>query len=263
MKKFLKIATAVILLISISCAIAGCSTKNLKKTEFADDKFIQSVAKGLEARWNLSDKNEDKETTVEMMKSYIQAELDQLTGYETAKFEDTKLQEKAIKYINCLKDSKEHIEYYFSDKTEDNNKWQKIYDTRTLLIKDFAENYNLTVSGKYQSYLDEFIANGKTVETETEEKEAIEGLVSALEFKVTKDEYGYKTYKAILNNTTDYNIKTLCVEINLLDKNGVIINTTSVYAENVKKGQKAYMEFSTDDKFDKMELILDYYEIEE
>ena len=52
------------------------------------------------------------------------------------------------KYINVLNDSLENVEYYFA--SDGYEKWQESYDQRTMLIKDFADNYELTVSDKYQ-----------------------------------------------------------------------------------------------------------------
>lgn len=239
----------------------GCTSET--ETQYADEAFIQSMAKGLEARWKLATKDEGKLTndTIESTITCIQAELDQLTQYESARFEDTKLQEKAIKYINCLKDSKENVSYRFSDDYDEYEKWQEIYKTRTVLIKDFVENYGLTVSKEYQSTLDEFLAKGKSVEKSKNEKTAIQKLVTSLEFKQTKNEYDWKMYEATLENTTEYDIKSLQIDVSLLDKEGTILETRYVFAENVSKGQKAKLKFDTNTDFEKLELILDYYEI--
>ena len=53
--------------------------------------FIKSMNKRLEARWALTDKASDEAETKEYMEKSIKAELDQLTPYESAKFENTKL----------------------------------------------------------------------------------------------------------------------------------------------------------------------------
>ena len=98
------------------CGLFGCSSSSTEEVHYADQDFIQSMSKGLEARWALTDqKNPDETETIKDMQSYIQAELDQLTQYESATFEDTKLQEQALRYINVLKDSYENVNYALSD----------------------------------------------------------------------------------------------------------------------------------------------------
>lgn len=99
--------------------------------------------------------------------------MDAVSGYESKKYKDTKLQEKALKYINCLKDSMEHVNYFVSDNVDEIEKWEEIVEEREMLVKDFVENYGLSVSKKYQDTLDEFVANGKTAEQKQEKEEIV------------------------------------------------------------------------------------------
>lgn len=260
MKKILLSLLVLSLVFSIGL-MTGCGSSSSDEVKYADQDFIKSMSKGLEARWALTQKATDDESTIEEMQSYIQAELDQISQYESATFEDTKLQEKALRYINVLKDSYENANYSLSDK--DYDKWQAYIDERAVLIKDFVDNYGLTVSSKYQATLDEFLANGQAVESQNAQKEAINNLVSGLDFEVTKEEYGWKTYSATLENTTDYDITDLSLEINLLDGEGVIVETAYADANNVKKGQKAKLEFETDAKFEKLEPTVSWFEVAE
>lgn len=238
--------------------LSACSTSS-DEPSYSDKAFINSLAKGLENRWAIIDKHgEDHTETVQDFKDYIQAELDQVEQYQSAAFEDTTLQEKALAYINVLKDSMENVDYAFSD--TDYQKWSDIYDKRTIMIKDFVDNYGLTVSSKYQDELDGIVANGKTAGVQSDQKAAIEKLISGLDFELVEDDYGWKKYEAVLENTTGYDIEKLDLDVSLLDKDGVIIETQYAYAENVSKGQKARLKFETDQDFEKYEIILSYFE---
>ena len=261
MKKLLITILALALLFSMGL-LSGCSSSSSDdEVKYADQDFIKSMQKGLEARWALTNKAPDGPGTIEEMQSYIQAELDQVEQYGSATFEDTKLQEKALKYINVLKDSYENAGYSLSDK--DYDKWQEYIDERAVLIKDFADNYGLTVSDQYQANFDEFLANGEAVNTRSEQEKAVKKLVKKLDFKVVEDDgYGWKTYEAILDNTTEYEIKDLSLEINLLDEDGIIIDTMYTDANNVAKGQKAKMSFETDKSFKKLKKIISWFEVE-
>lgn len=238
--------------------LTGCSSSNEKKAAYSDNEFIMNLAKGLEARWDISDKNEGKDDTVQVMKDYIQAELSQIEKYTSATFKDSVLQEKAIKYINLLKSSKENINNYFAS---DNEKWQEIFDQRAILLKDFVDNYKLKVNSKHQSKLDLLVSNGKTVAENASKETELKKLIKTLKFKKTKDEYGLQTYEAVLENTTPYNIKNLFLDISLLDKNGVIVSTEYASVENVSIGKKARVKFDTTDKFDKYEVVLSSYDL--
>ena len=143
----------VLLIAVLSVAMLSACSSSSDEPSYSDKAFISSLAKGLEARWAIIDKNgEDHEDTVQDYKDFIQAELDQVEKYQSAAFEDTTLQEKALAYINVLKESMENVDYAVSD--TDYDKWSEVYDKRTIMIKDFVDNYGLTVSSKYQDELD-------------------------------------------------------------------------------------------------------------
>lgn len=253
------IITLIIMIVASLSLLASCSSGSSDEPQYADKDFIKSVEKGLEARWKLQDSQGDS-NTVEDMREALQTELDAVASYQTAEFEDSVLQEKALKYINILNDCMDNVEYYGSD--DQYQKWLDVYDQRTIIIKDFVDNYGLTVSDKYKENLDELVANGKTAGAQAEQKEAIEKLVKGLNFELKENEYGWKKYEAVLENTTDYDIKSLSLDIGLLDSDGVIVETAYGDVQNVSKGQKAKVEFETDAEFEKIEPVVNYFEAE-
>ena len=238
--------------------LVSCSSTSSDEPHYADQDFIKSVSKGLEARWKLQAEQSDS-NTLESMKEAVQTELNAVEEYKTAAFEDSVLQEKALKYINVLNNCLENVEYFVS--SNDYDKWTAIYNERTILIKDFVDNYGLTVSDKYQDSLGQLVSDGKSAGEQAAQREAMENIVNNLEFKMKEDSYGYKTYEAILENTTDYEISTLSLDISLLDAEGVIVETAWASVENVSKGQKARLEFSTEAEFDKMQPTIDWFEV--
>lgn len=259
MKKKLSVVLMLITVLAIALMTA-CSSSGSGEVKYSDEDFIKSVGKGLEARWKLQDNQKDS-STVASMREAIQTELDAVSEYKTATFEDSVLQEKALKYINILNDSLANVDYYGS--TTDYDKWTEVYDQRTIILKDFVDNYGLKVSSTYQTNLDEIAANGKTAGDNADRKEAIEKIVKDLKFEVVEDDgYGWKTYEAVLENTTDYTIKHLSVNVNLLDSDGVIADTAYTDVDNVSSGQKAKLTFSTDKEFEKYETIVNYFEAE-
>ena len=259
MKKKSFISLLLITLLLIGTFSACSSSGGGEKT--ADKDFIKSVGKGLDARWNIqyAKGDDDEDLPIEDFRKAVQAEYDAVEGYKSASFEDSVLQEKALKYINIMNECLENIEYAYAE-NEEYLKWSDLYDQRTVLIKDFADNYDLKVSDKNKKYLDELVADGKAAGAQAKQKEAVEGLVKNLEFELVENDYGWKTYEAILDNTTDYDIISLDLDISLLDSEGVIVKTEYSNVENVSKGQKAKVEFNTEAEFDRIEPIINYLE---
>ena len=265
-------------MIGTGLLFTGCSgsqqeSKQEEEIHYADEDFVKDMAKGLEARWTLNEQDESKEgydaidlqssEYKDMMISYINAELDCIGKYKDEKFEDSKLQEETISYINLLNDHIEICDYipvdYYGKYLEE---FQPIYDGRSKIIQDMADNYGLTVSDKFQSNLDEFKTNSKLVQEKDAQEQAIDSMLSNITFEEVPDEYAgdWKTYQGVVENTTGSDFSTFAVNINLLNADGVIVETAYDQVSNFTNGAKAQLEVSTDKEFTSTEVTVQYYE---
>ena len=255
----------------------GCSANNSSKTEkkepaYADDQFISDMSKGLQARWTLNEQDEQKEgydqielqsdEEKEMMLSYIQAELDYIGKYKDEKFKDSQLQEEALSYINLLNKHTEICDYipvdYYGKYYDE---FESLYNERSKIIEDLVTNYGLTVDEKFQSTLDEFKTNSKLVKEQDALKESIETMLSNIQFTIAEDDgSGWKTYQGIIENTTGKDFTTSSVDINLLNADGVIVETEYDSVSNFTNGAKAQFEFITDKDFTSTQVIANWYE---
>lgn len=260
MKKIL----CLILVTVLSFGVLGCSSTE-QEVKTYDDEFIKSLATGLESRWDLNDKYDDlvnkgeikesdQKKIIEYYGKFVNAELSNIEKYKDLKFKDSKLQESAISYINLLKKQKEGVEEMRVDMNKGIEMWGEGYQQRSKLITIFKDDYNLTISDKYKKNLDDF---GK-VSNQVQDNENIEKEVDKAKFKVTNSSGGWKDYEAVIENTTNTDYDYFNIKINLLDKDEVILESTSAYVENWKAGQKARFKFSTDRDFDSMSRECEY-----
>ena len=272
----------IILLTAVMCVgllSAGCSSNNNSKNEekkeeiqYADDQFIKDMSKGLQARWTLNEQDENKEgydqidvqssEYKDMMLSYVQAELDCIEKYKDEKFKDSQLQEKAISYINLLTKHKEVCDYipvdYYGKFLDE---FQSIYDERSKIIEDMANNYGLTVEEKFQSNLDEFKTNSQLVQEQDALQNSITNMLNNIQFQeVNDDGYGWKTYQAVVENTSGKDFSEFSVNINLLNADGVIVETQYDQVSNFANGARAQFEFMTDKDFTSTQVTANWYE---
>lgn len=176
----------IILAVALACALvacaamfAGCAEQNGQdQPQYADEAFMQSLTKGYEARDALVEKSTKTDKSAEYYEKLVDAELNQVEKYQSSQFEDSKLQENAIAYINSLKDQREAAELYATDSEQFQQDWQKAYDKRTTLLKTFVDEYGLTVSSSCQDSLDKLVSHGKKVERDNNEKSAVESLAA-------------------------------------------------------------------------------------
>lgn len=269
MKRVLSVLLAAVLCVGM---LTGCGNTNSASTQkeehYADEDFMKDAAKALETRWKMNESDEDKVYTEgsdeqkELFSKWTQAELDILSEYEDEKFEDSKLKELAIQYINALKDQEEAMKYVTVDYLKFSEIWQSSYDLRTQIIAQLKEDYGLNVSEKYQSILDDLVTNAQLVTEEQTTKETVETFAKGIQFALEKDEYGLKTYSTVVENTTGLGFSSLSLTINLLDAEGVIVETTYANVDNFASGAKARLEFMTDKEFASTDISVQYYNLQ-
>ena len=142
------------------------------------------------------------------------------------------------------------------------NLWDEAYNGRSELIAEFFNTYGLTVSEKYESILKDFLTNANLVQEKKSQEKAIKELVKSIKFELAENDYGFKTYKAVIENNTGMDIKTISFDINLLDEDDIIIDSQYDSIENWADGKKAKIEFGTDQDFTSTEVTVDYWEAE-
>lgn len=265
------------LILSFSLFQTGCSEKNVRtqtnadESISADETFIDDMAFGLQSRWKLNENDESKERFENisfnseeyktMIINYIDAELNTIDKYENEKFEDSNLKELAIRYINLLKQHKDICQYITVDYTKYEEEYTSIYNERSKIISQMVNDYNMSVSEEYQSTLDEFIVNSNLVNEKETQQQAIETMLNSVTFELTADDgYGWKTYQGIIENTSGIDFNNISLNINLLDSECIIIETTYDQISAFSNGVKARLEINTDKEFASTQITADWWD---
>lgn len=241
-------AVSICALVACSALLAACSTQSgQEQPQYSDEAFMQSLAKGYEARDAIVEKSTKTDKSVEYYESLVDAELKQVEQYQGAQFEDSRLQENAISYINSLKDQRAAAEEYSTDNDNFKKDWQKAYDKRTTLLKTFVEDYGLTVSSSCQDSLNDLISHGKKVERENNEKAAVESLANSINLEFT-ERYSTFAGEATAANNTGYDFDYISFNVELFDANGVKVETTGIYANHWLNGETIVLSCYTSQK---------------
>lgn len=142
----------------VACAmlafgLTACSSPKEEGPDYADDEAMEVIASGYEKRSDVIEGQEIPEDDAAQKKNYIEAveaELSVTGELKDRQFDDSKLQEKVVAYINTLNDSLDVLDSYAISDFEFWDAWQKVYDERTSILKDFVDSYDLEVGEKYQ-----------------------------------------------------------------------------------------------------------------
>ncbi|MGL4876130.1 MAG: hypothetical protein ACRC30_15935 [Clostridium sp.] len=253
MKKVLKgiiVATCAMMLV-------GCGAKNSDAS--GDEIFISEASKAVNKRWN--SQNAAEKT------GYRDGELEKILNTEISSFEKAKekietqeLKNLADDYIEGVKKQIEggkSTEYEVADKYIEESE-----ALRKPALVGMVDNYGLVIDkGNEQTYKD-FKAQAGVILEENEAKKFAEDLIGKIKFKKSK-EYDWTKYEAVLENTSDINFETLSYNVQVKDKDGVVVDNGYLHLENFNKGSKQKVDFSTDKDGTEILVTVNYYNVKE
>lgn len=264
MKGMTRIVQGMLCVLLVMVGLVGCSGESSgNEVDYADDEAMQIIAKGWQRRSDLLDgASSEDEDYADELKSGIQAEIDNAESLKSRQFENSQMQEDVIAYLNSLDDQLEVLNSYSMNDVDYYTEWNKVYDERCQLLKTFVDDYGLTVDQKYQSTLDQMLANGVAAEKKAGQQEAIEALISGASWEKT-EEYGYFTYTAVVENTSDYDFSNVSLVVSLYDADDV--KTESYASANSwKKGDKVKFEvYGNQVDAQRVEALVEYFEANE
>lgn len=245
----------------------GCNKDQSQDEKFYDEQFIESLARGLDKRWEKAEENKlDEEDSLEALlnmtsqdyKNYINIELDEINDYTDKKFESSELKELAISYINELNNGLEVADKFGSDSFFD--EWPKHYNNRTKILNDINNYQDIPVENK--DILNQLLAQGKDVEQKNKKQEEISQILNNITFEQeSENEYdNWKEYSAIVENTTDYNFENLALLIKLYDEDDVNVATEHAHIDHWLSGEKTRIQFGTDQNFVKTVIEIDWFD---
>lgn len=252
----------VLLLLAMFCIVifgAGCSTA---KDNYCDKEFLSAMSKGLNDRWKDTSGDDVDPGTNEHKEAFskiVSNELNNIKGYKDKKFEDSELQELAIKYINVLQDQKDALKYITVDYNKYTDLWSKAYDERSKLIVEINKKYNLDIDKENEDVLEEMETNSKEVKDKENIENSVSDMIKNAELKLVSSGYGYKDYEVILENKTSVKFSSFELDVKLKDSDGIIVDTLVDFEDNWEPGTKVKFTFNTDQDFKSYEFVTSYY----
>lgn len=262
MKKAIMLFFAGCLAVCCGCTHQGSEPNESQEIEivYADQEFIDALGQALQARFDYADAVD--ETTADSLAETVSVEIEKLTPYKTRQFEDAKLQEKFLSYLNLLEESKELTKDMGVNDDTFYDDWDSLYNERTVMLKEFVDNYGLAVDEAHQETLDDLLRRGQAVEKASSERDAVEQLVASLDFDKTSDEEGlFFTYTAVGENDTELNLEDVSLTLALYDEDGVKVEETYAGTSSWSKGEKVKFEAMSDVDAAEVKVSLDYYTV--
>ncbi|WP_315167647.1 FxLYD domain-containing protein [Metaclostridioides mangenotii] len=249
-----------IMVLSLVLIGVGCNNTGQNNQQSQDTKFIKSIEKATKSRWDYVEKVDkggiSVDSDLEYLQECVKKESGELYKYSDVEFSDAKLKKLAMDYIEGIKIQEESLKYYSSDTMKYDSKWAEGYDLRSVSLLALVDDYGVKVDEKQ---FEELRTNSQIVEENKALKKSIDEMIKDVKFENTGNDYGWKDYSAVVKNTTDVKFDSFDLEINLLDKDGVVVENQYSNTSNWKPGQSVKFEFSTDKEFEKIEWEYNYF----
>ncbi|WP_297638631.1 hypothetical protein [uncultured Clostridium sp.] len=244
-------------LIIASCALmlVGCGAEG--KGASGDETFINEASKAVNKRWSSQNTAEKR--------GYTEGEMEKILNTEISSFEKAKekIEEKELKNLadNYVEGVKKQIEAEKSNDYEVATKYLKeSEELRKPALVSMVDNYGLVIDKENEQTYKDFKAQASVIAEESDAKKFAEELISKIEFKKSK-EYSWTKYETILENTSDINFESISYNVQVKDKDGIVVDNSYLYLENFNKGNKQKVDFSTDKEDHEILVTLDYYNI--
>ena len=248
----------------------GCqSGPQSEEPSYADEAFLVDLGKGLDRRWDLSDQLEENNpggaVTAEQLEELVQAELDSIEKYAGEKFEDTKLQELAISYINALKDTQNASDAYASQTDISSyQKWQTVYNNRAMILKDILDNYDVQTSEKHDATRSQLLSSGTIAQEAADVEAALQVIADSIQFTFSDDGWGNITGSATATNNSGISFVTAQFDVQLYDENGVRLETTYANVDNWNDGETVNLDIyvSSQTMPASVKIVPSYYDVQ-
>ncbi len=210
----------------------------------AELRFPEMLSAGLEARWALEEemmaRDEDKKYvfTEEDWAALFEAEYSRLASFKDAKFEDENLKKAALSYVGSIEESIAALEFFGSDSWEDKY-FNSAYWNQAEALFLLNSLCSIEVSEDYVEKLGEMITNGEIINM-------VRPLFDQVMFLHIESHGDKKVYETTLKNTTSLEFEWFSFDVNLLDKDGKVADTTNIEVERWKPDEKRRFNFNTD-----------------
>lgn len=250
----------VVILSSFLICLSAVACSNSDEPKSQDKSFMKDIKKSFDARVSYLDDVDSGKITLdenEYLKEAVLKEKAILEKYQDAEFDSPELAKLAKDYISALNTQEDALKYYVSDYDKFNKLWTEGYDERSTILTTLVDKFGLEMDEKDFA---EIKNNAQIVKEKNDIQEKVDTILKSIKFEKVKEEYGWKDYETVVENTAGVDFESFYLDVKLLDADGVVVESTPVSTNGVwNKDQKVKLTFSTDKDFEKIEWTAEYY----
>lgn len=219
-----------------------------------DQEFLELMSQSLSARWDLAQNDENTEEIsdeeyMKYMEDCVSVEKDILGDLRTKEFNDKKLQEYAISYMNALDEQEEGIKYYISDIEKYYDICMTAQDKRAEIIYKLYNDYDLRIDMRYANTCNHLF-NRVKIRNMGGGKAVYDMIANQnIEWYKSTEKYDPNNthFRFYITNTSQYDFEDLDVTLWLIsEKNGGKTTFVDTEISKWKSGERVELNFTAE-----------------
>ena len=215
----------------------------------SDEEFVAAVGRALQARWDLSSLYTSRILAAltaaeyqDYLRSCVAAEEAELGSILDYRFLDNDLAALAQRYYYALTLQRQGAEFARTDSVNDYNRtWVLGYNYRVAAIWELCSHFSLRVDEGYETRLSELLSTHAEAARQVAFQELIDRLPHTLRYEKdpARSDGDTVCFMGEVVNDTEYDIKSLSIDVSFLDAEGRILCQGSDWISNLHAGQSA------------------------
>lgn len=203
-----------------------------------DVRFVDYLGRSLDAKWShMGIKPWYSVKSKEIWDAIVNAEYELLKEFMDADFEDERLGELAVQYIDTILKTRDALVNFGEEQWVDEY-YNNIRHTQNIILYEINCTYPIEVKSENTGRLNELLVGG-------EEVDLINVMTDSIRFHYLT---GGNQYEAIIENTTEFDFDSVTYTVEFYDQNGNVIDTKTFELSPWKAGEKETFRFTLSDK---------------
>lgn len=280
----MKKKTVFLFLLLAALLLAGCAPEppasdaapepevtNAPDLRRTDEEFVAAVGRALQARWDLSAGYMPQELAAmrpgeyqDYLRRCVAAEEAELGSILDYRFLDSELAALAQQYYYALSLQRGGAEFARTDSRQEyNDSWVLGYYYRVSALYELSRDFSLRVEDAYAARLTELLSAHYEAKKQIAFHELTVRLPETLVYEKdpSRSDGSQACYVGRIDNTTQYDIKSLSILVSFLDADGQILFQSSDWISDLRAGMSARSTvFAADEDYAGMQFSLSIYQ---
>ena len=259
MKKILIIGLCLIMPLGVISCGSKNNTESVSSTEVSLEKNIKEISSAINTRWNEQEAGDQAGYTDAQYTEILKKELNKLENIYN-NLPDGDLKNDLSSYIEGCK-----LQIKSGETTSEDLIWQYIEESDLLRkpsLINLVDKHGVKINEENKQIYEDFKAEATVINKENDANDFVKKLGESIKLEKSM-QYDSFNYQSIIENTSDFDFDHIYYDVQLLDKDDIVVGNETLSIQNFNKGSKQKIEFSTSTEHETIKILVDMFGIKD